>query len=164
MQCDLCYHHWSSEITFLFSQLKFISVSPLCFSRFSFSPWRCCARIPVRCIDFSQLMKLKRQHIVCGVAYGDEFCLRVHDTGFRGELLWGGLNHFPLSNIVCAHLYTHLYTHTHKQTDMLSHHTNMHAPLFSFFLSFFLPFFLVATRFVRLQNVSQKRDLLRTVA
>lgn len=48
-------------------------------------------------IDFSQLMKLKRQHIVCGVAHGDEFCLRVHDTGFRGEFLWGGLNRSPLS-------------------------------------------------------------------
>lgn len=42
-------------------------------------------------------MKLKRQHIVCGVAHGDEFCLRVHDTGFRGEFLWGGLNRSPLS-------------------------------------------------------------------
>lgn len=48
-------------------------------------------------IDFSQLMKLKRQRIVCGVAHGDEFSLRVHDTGFRGEFLWGGLNRSPLS-------------------------------------------------------------------
>lgn len=39
------------------------------------------SRIPKHCIDFFQLMKLKRQQCVCGVPSSNAICLRVHDTG-----------------------------------------------------------------------------------